>query len=99
MSAIDDNPTLIARVYDAADLGHAVRGLRVRRSWTQTELADWLGVHRVTVAKLERGGSVDLPVALRAIGLLGGLVEIRSRSAAGSPGTAGSPGATDPSDG
>ena len=83
MSTNDDSEPVIARVYDAAGLGQVVRALRLQRAWTQTELAEWLGVHRVTVAKLERGGSVDVPVALRAIGMLGGLVEIRSRDGTG----------------
>lgn len=80
MSTNDDTHALIARAYDAPELGHAVRAMRRRRAWTQAELAEWLGVHRVTIAKLERGGTVDLPVALRAIGMLGGMVEIRSRA-------------------
>jgi HTH-type transcriptional regulator/antitoxin HipB len=82
MSTNDDSDSLIARVYDPVGLGHAIRGLRTGRGWTQQDLAEWLGVHRVTVAKLERGGSVDVPVALRAIALLGGVVEIRSRTGA-----------------
>ncbi len=81
MSTDHDSQPLIARVYDADGLGHAVRMLRLGRGWTQTDLAGWLGVHRVTVAKLEHGGAVDLPVALQAIAILGGLVEIRSRDA------------------
>ncbi len=80
MSTNDDNHSLIARVYDASDLGNTVRSLRAERGWTQADLAEWLGVHRVTVAKLERGGAVDLPLALRAIAILDGVVEIRTRS-------------------
>ncbi|MHB8891222.1 MAG: helix-turn-helix transcriptional regulator [Candidatus Limnocylindrales bacterium] len=79
MSANDDSHSLIARVYDAPGLGNTVRVLRTERGWTQADLAEWLGVHRVTVAKLERGGTVDLPVAMRAIALLDGVVEIRTR--------------------
>jgi len=80
MSANDDSHSLIARVYDAAGLGQAVRSLRTGRGWTQMDLAEWLGVHRVTVAKLERGGAVDVPLALRAIALLDGVVEIHVRA-------------------
>ncbi len=79
MSANDDSHSLIARVYDAAGLGQTIRALRAARGWTQTDLAEWLGVHRVTVAKLERGGAVDAPLALRAIAMLGGVVEIHAR--------------------
>lgn len=81
MSTNDDSHSLIARVYDAPGLGNTIRVLRTERGWTQTDLAEWLGVHRVTVAKLERGGAVDLPLAMRAIAILGGVVEIRTRSA------------------
>ena len=80
MSTNDDNHSLIARVYDAPGLGHTIRVLRAEHGWTQADLAEWLGVHRVTVAKLERGGAVDLPLAMRAIAVLGGVVEIRARS-------------------
>lgn len=79
MSASNDNNSLIARVYDAAGLGQTVRTLRVARGWTQTELAEWIGVHRVTVAKLERGGAIDVPLALKAIAMLDGMVEIHAR--------------------
>lgn len=80
MSTNDDSHSLIARVYDAPGLGNTVRVLRAERGWTQADLAEWLGVHRVTVAKLERGGAVDLPLAMRAIAILGGVVEIHTRA-------------------
>ncbi len=67
-------------VYDAADVGRAVRSLRRRRAWTQSDLAEWLGVHRVTVSKLERGGTVDLPTVVRALAILGARLTIDLRS-------------------
>lgn len=79
MSTNDDNTNQTYPVYDAADVGRAIRALRARRGWTQADLAGWLGVHRVTVAKLERGGTVDLPLAVRAIGVLGGAISIHGR--------------------
>ncbi len=85
MSTNDDNHSLIARVYDAPGLGNTVRVLRAERGWTQADLAEWLGVHRVTVAKLERGGAVDLPLVMRAIAVLDGVVEIRTRSGRKAP--------------
>lgn len=85
MSATDDSHSLIARVYDAPGLGMTVRMMLAERGWTQADLAEWLGVHRVTVAKLERGGAVDLPLAMRAIALLDGVVEIRTRSGRKAP--------------
>ena len=81
----DDSHSLIARVYDAPGLGNVVRALRAERGWTQAELSEWLGVHRVTVAKLERGGAVDLPLAMRAIAVLDGIVEIRTRNGRKAP--------------
>lgn len=81
MSANDDTPGDQFRVYDAADVGRAVRALRRRRGWTQTDLAEWVGVHRVTVGKLEQGGTVDLPLAIRALAVLGARMTISPRSA------------------
>lgn len=57
--------------FDARDFGRAVRDLRHRKGWTQVELAEWLGVHRVTVVRMERGLPVALTVAMRAMSLLG----------------------------
>lgn len=70
-------------VYDAADLGRAVRDLRRSRGWTQSDLAEWLGVHRVTVAKLERGGPVDMPLAVRAVTILGADLQLVRRANGG----------------
>jgi DNA-binding XRE family transcriptional regulator len=85
MSTNDDSHSLIARVYDAPGLGNTIRVLRAERGWTQAELAEWLGVHRVTVAKLERGGAVDLPLAMRAIAVLDVVMEVRTRSGRNGP--------------
>lgn len=79
MSVNDDIADGPFPVYDAADLGRAVHRLRSARGWTQTDLADWLGVHRVTVAKLEQGGTVDLPVVIRALAVLGAMVTVHRR--------------------
>ena len=57
--------------YDAAGFGAAVRAGRRARGWSQSELASWLGVSRPTVAELEKGGSVSLTTAMRALALLG----------------------------
>lgn len=66
-------------VYDAEGIGRAIRGLRRSRGWTQVELAGWLGVSRQTVIALEKGGSVALPIATRAIALLGGKIVVVSK--------------------
>lgn len=70
------------QIYDATDVGRAVRTLRRRRAWSQSDLAEWLGVHRVTVSKLERGGTVDLPLVVRALSMLGARVTIDLRATA-----------------
>ena len=57
--------------YDAIDLGRSIRSLREQRGWTQVQLAAWLGVNRTTVITLEKGGTVSMPVAMKAIALLG----------------------------
>jgi DNA-binding XRE family transcriptional regulator len=58
-------------VFDAADLGRAIRRLRKERGWTQVELAEWLDVNPITVGRMERGHPVAITVAMRAITLLG----------------------------
>ena len=60
--------------HDPSGLGRAIRALRRDRGWTQDQLAGWLGVNRQTVISLEQGGPVSLPVAMRAISLLGAKV-------------------------
>jgi DNA-binding XRE family transcriptional regulator len=57
--------------YDAKEFGLAIRQARRARGWTQADLASWLGVSRPTVVKLEAGGAVSLPVAMRALAMLG----------------------------
>lgn len=57
--------------YDAVGFGAAVRSARRERGWSQSELGAWLGVSRPTVAELEKGGTVALTTAMRALALLG----------------------------
>lgn len=57
--------------YDSAGFGAAVRTARRARGWSQSDLASWLGVSRPTVAELEKGGTVSLTTAMRALALLG----------------------------
>jgi ribosome-binding protein aMBF1 (putative translation factor) len=56
--------------YDAArmafELGAAVRELRLRRGWSQTELASAAGMTQSAIARFEAGGAVPtLPVLAR----------------------------------
>jgi DNA-binding XRE family transcriptional regulator len=69
MLARSDMTTMEA--FDARDFGLAVKRLRNARGWTQADLAEWLGVNRVTVVRMEQGGPVSLRAAMRAIVLLG----------------------------
>lgn len=59
-------------VRTSRDLGAAVRDARLRRGWTQAELADRIGASRQWVIALERGkASAELGTALRALASLG----------------------------
>ncbi len=71
------HPTGMSLMHEARDpvgVGRAIRGLRRDKGWTQDELASWLGVNRQTIISLERGGPVSLPVAMKAISILGAKV-------------------------
>lgn len=41
---------------------HDVRALRTARGWTQDQMADYLGVDRSTVSRLENGAEQSGPV-------------------------------------
>ena len=56
-----------ALVYDTAELGEHIRRARLKKGLQQGELADRLGVTRMTVSRLERGLSVSVDTALRAL--------------------------------
>ena len=59
-------------VRTARDLGAAVRDVRLRRNWTQAELADRIDASRQWVIALERGKpTAELGTALRAVAALG----------------------------
>lgn len=66
--------------YDAGGFGRAIRRARRARGWTQADLASWLGANRQTVIKLEAGGSVSLPFAMKALSMLGGKAIIARKS-------------------
>ena len=67
-------------VYTPEDLGEIVRSLRRRRGWSQETLAEWLGVTRPTVAKLEKTGAVSTALALRALTLLGAVPTVHLKT-------------------
>ena len=60
----------------ANDLGSLIRATRRAHGWSQSDLGDRLNVHRLTIARLEVGGPVALPVALRALTALGLLLGV-----------------------
>lgn len=66
-------------IFNAAQLGEAIRSLRRARKWSQDELGQWLGVSRPTVIKLERGNS-NVGLALRALTLLGAVPTLHLKS-------------------
>ncbi len=56
-----------ARAVTAADFGQAVRWARQERELQQADLAERLGVTRMTVSRLERGERVNIETAVRAL--------------------------------
>jgi HTH-type transcriptional regulator / antitoxin HipB len=60
-----NRPALL--VYDTAELGAHIRRARHARGLRQEELADCIGVTRMTVSRLERGEPVSVDTALRAL--------------------------------
>jgi DNA-binding XRE family transcriptional regulator len=73
---------MIGEAHTAQDLGRLLRLLRRRRGWTQAQLGEWLSVTRQTVIAMEKGGPVSMPVAMRAMALLGGKAVIVEKGAA-----------------
>jgi HTH-type transcriptional regulator / antitoxin HipB len=57
----------LSLVYDTAELGEQIRRVRQEKGLQQDELADRLGVTRMTISRLERGQSVSVDTALRAL--------------------------------
>lgn len=53
--------------YDPKELGRAVKLVRAERSLTQGQLAERLGIARMTLSRLERGEAVSVETALRAL--------------------------------
>ena len=67
-------------IFEATDLGRTVRELRRQRGWPQSVLAEWLGVTRPTIAKLESTGEVNAALAIRALTLLGAVPTVRLKT-------------------
>lgn len=56
-----------ALLYDTAEFGERIRTLRRNKGLRQDELADRIGVTRMTISRLERGESVSVDTAVRAL--------------------------------
>ncbi|WP_254205845.1 helix-turn-helix transcriptional regulator [Nocardia alni] len=56
-----------SRAVTATEFGQAVRWAREERKLQQTDLAERLGVTRMTVSRLERGERVNIETAVRAL--------------------------------
>lgn len=64
------------RALTAADLGQAIRRARAGRGLRQDELAERIGVTRMTISRLERGESVSVETAMRALSECGSEVVV-----------------------
>lgn len=62
--------------YDLADLGNTVRRARRESGMTQLELAERLGVTRMTLSRLEHGEAVSMDTAMRSLSECGYAVAI-----------------------
>lgn len=67
---------VLALAYDTAELGEHVRAVRQDKGLRQEELADRIGVTRMTISRLERGEAVSLDTALRALSECGYAVAV-----------------------
>jgi HTH-type transcriptional regulator/antitoxin HipB len=67
--------------YDASDLGAVVRRIRTERGLTQADLAERLGVTRMTVSRLEHGDAVSIETTLRALSECGHAVAVAPKFA------------------
>jgi transcriptional regulator with XRE-family HTH domain len=67
-------------IFEAEDFGRSIRELRRRRGWSQSDLAEWLGVTRPTVAKLENTGEVSAALVVRALTLLGAVPTVHLKT-------------------
>lgn len=62
--------------YDTAELGEHIRRARHERGFQQEELAERNGVTRMTISRLERGESISVDTALRALSECGAALAV-----------------------
>jgi transcriptional regulator with XRE-family HTH domain len=66
----------VSVVYDTAELGEHLRRARQERGLQQDQLAERIGVTRMTISRLERGESVSIDTALRALSECGAALAV-----------------------
>ena len=64
---LHDRNMVHRRVASREDLGAAIRAARIERGWDLAQLAELVGVGRMTISRLERGGPVTTDAAMRAL--------------------------------
>ena len=69
------------RVHSAEELGAAVSEFRKRNAMSQADLAEWLGVDRTTVMRLEAGSLGQLRRLMDALSVLGADLVVSDRDA------------------
>jgi DNA-binding XRE family transcriptional regulator len=69
------------RVHDATELGAAIAALRHGQGMSQAELAEWLGVDRTTIVRLEAGAPRALHRLSSALSALGADLVVLPRTA------------------
>jgi HTH-type transcriptional regulator / antitoxin HipB len=68
-------------VYDTTEFGDHIRSLRKAKGLRQDDLADRIGVTRMTISRLERGESVSVDTALRALSECGYAIAVAPKFA------------------
>ena len=71
----------IIKIKEGTEVGELMRARRKTQGVTQTLLADYSGVSRVSITKIERGGDLKLSTLLKLTELLGLEVIIKPRDA------------------
>lgn len=70
---------------DGADVGPALKRLRVLSDLTQVDMASRLGIQQAAVSKIEKGGDVHLSTVKKYVEALGASLRIDASFPAGSP--------------
>jgi len=71
----------VIKIKEGTEVGELMRARRKTQGVTQTLLADYSGVSRVSITKIERGGDLKLSTLLKLTELLGLEVIIKPRDA------------------